>query len=290
MKQRRFLESFSSDLIPGCPVMVGCPLDLTATYRAGCAHGPSAIRTASESIESYSPLLDRDLLDSPFSDIGDIDLSAASLELSLERIRRTLSQLLPRGSPPLCVGGEHTITLPAVRAVKALYPDLVIVHVDAHSDLRDHYEGSFVNNATVMRRIDDLMGPGRLIQIGVRAGTRAEFTWMREVGSILQWDPLGERILLDRVGERPVYLTLDLDVLDPSCFPGTGNPEPGGWFYDDFERLFLVLDRVRLVAADVVELNPGLDPSEVSSITAAKIVRELLLILTESGRRRGGGT
>ncbi len=286
MKEHRFLESFSGDPIPGHPVIVGCPLDLTSTFRSGCADGPSSIRIASESIESYSPLLDKDLLDSPFSDIGDIDFSGASLERALELIRKAISRLLPRGSSPLCIGGEHTISLPAVRAVKALYRELLIVHVDAHSDLRDHYEGSFINHATVMKRIDELMGPGRLIQLGVRSGTREEMSWMRESGTMLQWNPVGEQILLNRIGDRPVYLTLDLDVLDPSCFPGTGNPEPGGWFYADMERLFWLLDRVNLVAADVVELNPGLDPSEVSSITAAKIVRELLLILAESSRRR----
>jgi agmatinase len=168
-----------------------------------------------------------------------------------------------------------------------VYPELVVVHVDAHSDLRDHYQGSFINHATVMRRVAEVVGEGRLIQLGVRSGTKDEFTWMRESGTILRWNMNSPRILLDRLGDRPVYLSLDLDVLDPSCFPGTGNPEPGGWVYDDLERLFWTLDRVNLVAADVVELNPGLDPSDVSSITTARIVRELLLILAESGRRRG---
>lgn len=287
MKVNPFLESFSSEIMPQCPAILGCPLDLTSTYRSGSSRGPSSIRVASDSIESYSPLLDRDLLESPFADLGDLTLSDKSFELCLERIRRRVFEMVQRGANPLCIGGEHTITLPIVRAIKAFYPALFVVHADAHTDLRDQYQGSFINHATVMRRVHEIIGSDRVIQLGVRSGTRDEFVWMHEKRTLLHWEPAAEKILLERVRGRPVYLTVDLDVLDPSCLPGTGNPEPGGWSYRDLERLICAMDQVNLVGADVVELNPDLDQSGVSSITAAKIVRELVLVLSEGISRKG---
>jgi agmatinase len=279
MERQRFLEAHADAIIPGAPVLVGLPLDKTATYRPGSDEAPGAIRAASDSIESYSPLLDLDLLDNPFADIGDLDFHDDSLDKSLAIIEDQAKRILGSGCPMLSLGGEHTVTLPLVRAALERYPDLMLIHADAHSDLREEYEGSTVNHATVMRRIAELMGPDRLIQLGIRAGTREEFAWMRERHTLLSWNPAAEKELLRRVERRPVYFSLDLDVLDPACFPGTGNPEPGGWLYQELERLLWATTSMRLVAADVVELSPRYDPSGVSEITAARVVRELLLIL-----------
>lgn len=289
MEKTLYLEAFADEILPEAPAIVGLPLDITATYRCGSGDGPDAIRIASDSIESYSPLLDRDLVDSPYADLGNMDFSGKPLESCLDGIVKRVFRMEQKGSPPLCLGGEHTITLPIVRAVRMFYPNLVIVQVDAHADCRDHYEGSFVNHATVMRRVAEVVGSSSLIQIGVRSGTREEFDWMRQSETCLEWTAHAEGKLLQRIANRPVYLTLDLDVLDPGCLPGTGNPEPGGWFYHDVEQLVRTLNLVNLVAADVVELNPRLDPSEVSSVTAAKIVRELLLILGNRVPRRDQG-
>jgi agmatinase len=275
----RFLGCTSREILPHRPVILGCPLDVTSTYRRGSAEAPDAIRAASESLETYSPLLDADLDDVPFADMGNVALDNTSLESALARIGVTVGRVLEQGGTPLCIGGEHTITLPAVEALRDRRDDFVLVHLDAHSDLRAEYEGNSLNHATVIRRVEELIGPARLIQMGVRAGTRDEFAWMREHGTAVQWGPGFDKTLLRRIAGRPVYLTLDLDVLDPSGFSGTGNPEPGGWSYEAMERFLLTLTHVNLVAADVVELNPGLDASEVSTITAAKIVRELLVIL-----------
>jgi agmatinase len=206
------------------------------------------------------------------------------LEQALEKIGEQVQAVMDQGGVPLSIGGEHTVTLPAVKAVRSLHPDLVVVHLDAHTDLREHYEGSPINHATVMRRIAEIVGPDHLIQLGIRSGTKEEFAWMREHGTVLEWLPSAERSFLKRIDNRPVYLTVDLDVLDPSCMPGTGNPEAGGWSYREMERLLHVMNSVHLAAADVVELNPSLDSSEVSTITAAKIVRELLLILARPRR------
>jgi agmatinase len=283
MVDQAFLGCLSREIQAERCVLLGCPLDMTATFRTGCAQAPAAIRAVSDSIETYSPLLDRDLEDFPFSDLGDLRLPD-SLELSLNSINQAVSEILSRNSSPLCLGGEHTITWPIFQAVERHFPEVIVIHLDAHTDLRDEYNGSTMNHATVMKRVSEITGPKRLIQLGIRSGTKEEFHWMRENQTFLQWAPGADEELLDRVRDRPVYLTLDLDVLDPACMPGTGNPEAGGWFYYEMEPFFLMLDGMNLVGADVVELNPGLDPAQTSTITAAKIVRELLLIL---GKRNG---
>jgi agmatinase len=263
-------------------VILGCGLDLTSTYRNGCGRGPQSIRDASESIETYSPFLDRDLSDERFADLGDLSLSASSLEQSLQLINEAATRMLQQGARPLCLGGEHTITLPIIQALEVFHQDFVVIHADAHTDLREEYEGSALNHATVMRRVAELVGPQRIIQLGIRSGTKEEFSWMREHSTLLDWGPAAEKKLFRRVGNRPVYLTLDLDVLDPACFPSTGNPEPGGWFYRDMEHLLKTLEPLNVLGADVVELNPDLDPCEVGAITAARIVRELVFVLARN--------
>ncbi len=277
-----FLGCSSHEVLPGKPVLLGCPLDLTSTFRSGSDRAPEAIRIASDSIETYSPFLDMDLEDVPFSDAGDVDISGKLLEHALDDIERTATGLTDEGGRLLALGGEHTITLPLVKALNRVYPDLVLIHADAHTDLRDQYEGSVLNHATVIKRISEMIGPDRLIQMGIRSGTSEEFGWMRKHGTLIRWEPASCKELYRRVAGRPVYFTLDLDVLDPACMPATGNPEPGGWHYQDLERLFELLLKMRLVAADVVELNPKLDPSQMGTITASKIVRELILILGNS--------
>jgi agmatinase len=278
-----FLASSASEILFRRPAILGCPLDMTSTYRSGSGAAPPAIRAVSDSIETYSPLLDMDLLDSPFADLGDLDLATCSLDQALDRIQHTVSALLAKGARPLCLGGEHLVTLPIIKALKPICPDAVVIHLDAHSDLRDRYNGMKLNHATVIRRVYEVLGADKLIQLGIRGGTREEFSWMRQNGTLMEWGPFSDKTLLKRVDARPVYLTLDIDVLDPACVAATGNPESGGWTYRDLENFFLVVERMELVGADVVELNPGLDVAQVGAITAAKIVRELLLLL---GRER----
>lgn len=279
MNEVKFLGSASGEVIPGRPVLIGCPLDATSTYRMGSAAASAAIRIASDSLETYSPLLDSDLSDVPFADMGDLPLVRQPLDAALQKIGAAVAQALEKDAKPVCIGGEHTITLPAIASLRQTNDDFVVLHLDAHSDLRDEYDGNPISHATVIKRVVELVGPQRLIQLGVRAGTREEFVWMRSNGTLRTWNGRTDKMLLDSIGRRPVYLTIDLDVLDPACFPGTGNPEPGGWFYADMERFLCLVQRMKVLAADVVELNPGLDPSESSTITAAKIIRELLLIL-----------
>lgn len=279
MSEKLFLGCVSQEPRPGSPAILGCPLDMTSTYRRGSDKAPRAIREASDSIETYSPFFDMDITDFFFSDSGDVDVAALTLDSALNKIEAEVTELLRGSALPLCIGGEHTITLPIIKALSNTFNDFVVIHADAHSDLRVDYEGSPINHATVIKRVVDIIGPEQLVQLGIRSGTKEEFSWMRNNRTLLQWGPAAENVLRKRIHGRPIYLTLDLDVLDPSCMPATGNPEAGGWRYGDLERLFSVVSCENLLGADAVELNPGLDPSEVGTITAAKIVRELLLVL-----------
>lgn len=278
MSEPLFLDYHSTKVIKNRPAILGCPLDVTSTYRTGSKDAPNAIRVSSDSIESYCPYLDRDLSDYPFADLGDLCLDGLSMEEKLEEIRAAVLRILEQGGLPFCLGGEHTVTLPIIQASKQRFDQFVVLHLDAHSDLRDSYEGQKINHSTVMRRVAELVGDENLIQLGIRSGTREEFQWIREHGVSGSFQPGQEKTLLRRIAGRSVYLSLDLDVLDPSCFPGVGNPEAGGWSYRLMERFVEFLADVNLIGADIVELMPSIDSSEMSSITAAKIIRSLLLI------------
>ena len=257
-------------------LLLGCPLEETATFRRGARLGPSAIREASEGLETFSPGLNRDLEEVSFGDLGDLDLPCGHLEGSLSVIRQRASQLLSSGRRVLALGGEHLITLPLLEAALSVHPDLALLQVDAHADLRDEYLGHRLSHATVMRRLLELSRDLVIYQCGVRSGTREEMDLARRSPQI-QVIPR-HRICTSLPTERPLYLTVDLDILDPGVLPGTGTPEPGGWSFHELEGFLHALKGCQVIAADVVELAPGLDPSGVSAITAAKVVRELLLV------------
>ncbi len=279
MANPTFLGSMGRDILPGAPALLGCPMDRTSTFRHGSQEAPRAIREASESIETYSPLFDKDLTDNPFADVGDLELQSLPVPEALAAIRAEVTRILQAGGKPFWFGGEHLVTLPGVQALHKKYPDLKVIHLDAHTDLREDYEGEPLNHATVIKRVAELIGPGSLTQLGIRSGTREEFQWMRDNGTLLTWIDGAEKQLLKRIGDAPVHITLDLDVLDPALMPPTGNPEAGGWFYHDIERFFRACRPMNIVSADVVELNPSLDYSGVGAATAAKITRELILLL-----------
>ncbi len=278
MPELAFLNCHSREVISGRPAILGVPLDVTSTYRSGSDQAPKKIRISSDSIESYCPYLDRDLSDYPFCDLGDLHLEGLSMSEKLIQIRTRVSEILQLGGIPLCIGGEHTVTLPIIEALKNRHEQFLVLHLDAHSDLRDSYEGEQINHSTVMRRVVEIVGHENLIQLGIRSGTREEFAWIRNHGTLRSFRPGHEKTLMAGIGGRPVYLTLDLDILDPSCFPGVGNPEAGGWHYSLMERFLEFLVNVDLIGVDVVELMPEIDKSELSSITAAKIIRSLLLV------------
>lgn len=260
-------------------VLFGAPYDCTASYRPGSRFAGAAIRGESYGIETYSPYQDRDLTDCMIFDSGELELPFGGPERPLELIEERAEKILADGKLPLMIGGEHLVTLGAVRAAVKRYPQLHIIHFDAHTDLRDEYLGARLSHATVMRRCHDLVGDGRIYQFGIRSGDRPEFLWAREHTVLQKFNFDGLEAAVKAIGDAPVYLSIDLDVLDPSEFPGTGTPEAGG------VRFLELLDAVgkaaalRIVAADVNELCPPCDQSGVSTALACKLLRELMLYI-----------
>ena len=263
----------------GCRVgLFGVPYDGTTSFRPGTRFGPAAIRDVSNGLETYCPQLDRDLEDLAFADLGAVDIPFGAPEPVLEAVRDCTQAVLSRGLRPLMLGGEHSITAGAVAAVARRHPDLVLVQLDAHADLRDSWLGSHHSHACAMRRCLEVLPSQQLFQLSIRSGTRREFEELRSSGRLMA-DVEALATALEPLRGRPLYLTVDLDWFDPAVLPGTGTPEPGGYLWSDFAALVDVLRRHQLVAADVVELAPQLDPSGVSSVLAAKVTRSLLLLL-----------
>lgn len=251
--------------------LFGCPLDATSSFRGGTRFAPDSIRKASWTLETYSPYLKRDLDDVVFVDAGDLELRQGDLEYSLSLIKNAVTVMVASGTKPLALGGEHLITYPIMKAMKSRFNDLQIVHFDAHCDLRDDYEGQKLSHATVMKRVQEL-GGSKAFQIGIRSGTRREFEELHPVDS-----PASLAAGLDR--NKPVYITFDMDVFDPSLVSGVTTPEPGGLTFKEVMDYFSVFVGMNIVGADIVELAPDYDTTFVSSISASKVAREILLLL-----------
>ena len=262
-------------------VLFGAPFDSTTSYRPGARFGPAAIRHESYGLETYSPYQDADLCDYAVFDAGNLELCFGDAGLALNGIADRTEEILGDGKLPLMLGGEHLVTLGSVRATAARYPDLHILHFDAHADLRDDYLGARLSHACVMRRCHELLGDGRIHQFCIRSGDREEF---RFAGAHTELHRFGFEGLEDtvarlRAAKAPVYLTVDLDCLDSAVLPGTGTPEAGGVSFMQLLDAIRTAASCRIVGADVNELSPMLDVSGMSTATACKVVRELLLAL-----------
>lgn len=262
-------------------VLFGAPFDSTTSYRPGTRFASRTMRAESYGLETYSPYQDLDLEDTAVFDGGDLELCFGDTEKALEEITAYTEKILAGGKLPLMIGGEHLVTLGAVWAVAQKYPDLHIIHFDAHADLRDDYLGARLSHATVLRRVWDIVGDGRIYQFGIRSGERAEFAWGRQHVHTHKFDFAGLEETVAALEGKPVYFTLDLDVLDPSCFPGTGTPEAGGVSFLQLLEAVLQVGTLDIVGCDINELSPPLDASGASTATALKVLRELLLKLEE---------
>ena len=278
------IETFlacDADYPDAAAVLYGAPYDGTTSFRPGTRFGPHAVRAESYGLETYSPYQDADLADCAVFDSGDLELPYGSAERVLALIEARAETIFEDGKLPFLIGGEHLVTLGAVRAAARRYPELAIVHFDAHADLRDDYLGDRLSHAAVIRRCHELVGDGRIFQFGIRSGDRSEFLWSAAGHTAMRkFDFEGLAETLDSLAGRPVYFTVDLDVLDPSVFPGTGTPEAGGVTFDALRRAAEAVCRgCRVVGCDVCELSPGYDASGVSTAVAGKMVREMLLAL-----------
>jgi agmatinase len=262
-------------------VIFGAPFDGTVSYRPGTRFAPDIIRIDSSNLEEYSPYLDKSLNDVSITDIGDVDVYFGAKERSLDSIYEFTKNIVDANKRPFMIGGEHLVSLPAFRAVYERYPDVHVIHIDAHTDLRDTFFGEKLSHATVLRRITDLTGPNRLFQFGIRSGIKEEFEFARKNHYIEPFTIRTFNDTINKIKDKPIYLTLDLDSLDPSIMMGTGTPEAGGLTYHELMQALYSLKDHNIVGCDVVELAPHYDPSGVSTAIASKIIRELLLIITK---------
>ena len=262
-------------------MLFGAPFDSTTSFRPGARFGSSAMRHESFGLETYSPYQDKDLTDYKIFDSGDLELCFGSAEAAVSDIESRADAILSDGKLPVLLGGEHLVTLGSVRAVQKRYPDLVILHFDAHADLREDYLGARLSHACVMRRCHDLLGDGRIHQFCIRSGDREEFLFASKHTKMhkFSFDGLAETVEELKGSQVPVYLTIDLDCLDPSAFPGTGTPEAGGVTFLQLLGALQLVSETNIVGADVNELAPMLDPTGVSTAAACKVLRELLLYL-----------
>jgi agmatinase len=258
-------------------VILGCPYDGSASFRPGARFGPSAIRRASWGIETFSPYFERDLSQLSVHDMGDLELPLGEKKLSITLIRKALRKILSEKKFPISLGGDHLITLPIVEEVLRVYPSLYLLQIDAHADLREDYLGETLSHCTVMKRVLDRLGKGRLFQVGIRSGTEEEFELARRMKSIVSVDQDSLRSMVKRLRNKPVYLSLDLDVIDPSLLPGVGTPEPGGFTFQGFISLLKELQPLHVIGFDMVELTPDYDPTQISAITASVMLREMIL-------------
>lgn len=262
-------------------VLFGAPFDSTTSYRPGTRFASATMRAESYGLETYSPYQDKDMEEIHVFDGGDLELPFGNTERVLAEIEEYTQDILDAGKRPCMIGGEHLVTLGAARAVVKKYPDLRVIHFDAHTDLREDYLGEKLSHATVIRRFYDLVGDGKIHQFGIRSGEREEFYWAKEHTDLHKFNFEGLEQAIAECEGYPVYFTIDLDVMDPSVFPGTGTPEAGGVTFMELLNAIFKVSKLNIVAMDVNELAPTLDHSGASTAVALKVLRELLLAVSK---------
>lgn len=262
-------------------VIFGAPFDSTTSYRPGARFASRVMRAESYGLETYSPYQNVDVTDYKIFDGGDLELCFGDTNLALEDIKNFAAKIFSENKIPVMIGGEHLVTLGMFRAAVEKYPSINVIHFDAHADLRDDYLCAKLSHATVIRRIYDIIGDGKIFQFGIRSGDRSEFEFAAKHTRLQKFNFDGLGKVIGEVKGKPIYLTIDLDVLDPSIFPGTGTPEAGGvTFLQLLDAALKVIHQGNVVAVDLVELSPPYDSSGISTATALKILREIILALS----------
>lgn len=269
---------FEDEFNESSAVLFGVPFDGTTSFKPGARFAPSAMREDSWAIESYSPYLDKDLEDLKLFDYGNLELPFGDKMSALAMIEEIVDEIVESGKKPIMIGGEHLVSYAPIKSLVKKYSDLNIIHFDAHTDLRRDYLGEKFSHATVLRRIYDLVGDGKLNQFCIRSGLKEEFEWAKEHAHLEKFTYKTLESRVDELIKEPVYITIDLDVFDPSVFPGTGTPEPGGINFHQMLEIIGILSKLEnVVGIDVVELSPKHDASGVSTAVACKTLRELVL-------------
>ena len=276
----------SSDNYQGSEVVIfGIPMDFTTSYRPGARFGPQRVREVADALETYSPYLDRDLAEVTFYDAGDVEVHYGNVAASLDKARQVANRLFAAGKKPLMLGGEHLVSLPVIEAALEQYPDLVLLHFDAHADLREEYMGERLSHATVIKQaVGSLANPTRLYQFGIRSGEAQEFAWARKHSNFHPFDVLEPFLKVrEELQDKPLYVSIDIDVVDPAFAPGTGTAEPGGCSSAEILTVIRHLRGLNVVGLDIVELAPDLDSSDITAFLVAKMVREAVLAISKDG-------
>lgn len=267
-------------------VVFGAGFDGTTSNRPGTRFASSAMRPEFYGLETYSPILDLDLEDFKICDIGDLELSIGNTDKVLEEIYIGTKEIVNDNKVPFMIGGEHLVTLPAFKSVYEKYDDVFVIHFDAHTDLRQEYNNNENSHATVIKRVWDIVGDNRIFQFGIRSGTKEEFSFaLKDNHTYMEVETINTfKDIINKLDGKNIYITIDLDVLDPSIFPGTGTPEPGGVTYREFREIFTILKQsnTNIVGLDIVELSPDYDSTNVSTVVACKILRELSLVAADN--------
>lgn len=255
-------------------VMIGLPFDGTCSYRPGSRFAPERLRLASWGLEEYSPVYDKHLEEVNFFDAGELEFPLGNTQKTLDLIEENARTIFADNKKYLGIGGEHLVTFPAVKACKEIYNNLAVIHFDAHTDLREDYLGEKLSHASVMRRIGETVGFENIRQIGIRSGLKEEFDLMKKYNTLVS-----NSKDLEAIKDKKIFLTIDVDVLDPCVMPGTGTPEPDGLMYRELAEWIKYMQNFDIVGADIVELAPDYDKSEVSTAIVSKIVRDVLMVL-----------
>ena len=271
MHIKKFLD-FEAHLDEATVALLGAPFEYSVP-RTGLADGPQNIRHMSHLLESYSPRLDRSLQEMKLCDLGGVTFGRDIIE-SMRLITEEIGTI--NNKKVVVIGGEHTVTVGVVEGLKEKYPELVIIQMDAHADLRNEYEGKKYSHACVMHRCLELVGPERIYQLGIRSGEKEEFELGRQQCHLSSQLRLDE-VTLKKLQGIPIYLTIDIDILDPAYAPGVSVPEPCGVSPHELFEAIYSLSGLNIIGFDVVEVLPSYDPGQITAAIAAKIIREAIL-------------
>lgn len=262
-------------------VLFGAPFDGTVSFRPGTRFAPAIIRNDSYGLETYSPYQEKDLEDYKIFDGGDLEFPFGNTKQVLDIIEDFTNNIVNDNKIPVMIGGEHLVSYSPIKSLFLKYSDLHILHFDAHADLRDDYMGEKLSHATVMRRAWEFVGDNKIYQFGIRSGEKSEFEWAKDHVNMNKFNCNNIESTIEKIKGKPVYLSIDLDILDPSIFPGTGTIEPGGVTFNELLDAIKKISQLNIVGADVVELSPHYDNSGTSTAVACKVIREVMLALSK---------